>query len=157
VTRHWSLPHTLLYLAHSHLSSIEHNRDADQPADHMVLNCGKPKGTGQKFDPIHSIRTWGIQIKGIWICLSAVDIHDLFGEQYAMLLFPYRSTFNRSPKKVTNFHFIICTLLYIDRIGISRWFYLNKPLLNLSRIDWDMRLFVSALHIRQYISFLLYT
>ena len=44
---------------------IEHNRDADQPADHMGLNRGKPEGTGQKFDPIHSIRTWGIRIKDI--------------------------------------------------------------------------------------------
>ena len=37
----------------------------------------------------------------------------------APLLFPYWSTFNRSAKKVTNFHFIIWILLYIDRIGIS--------------------------------------
>jgi hypothetical protein len=44
---------------------VEHNRDADQPADHMGLNRGKPEGTGQKFDPIRSIRTWGIRIKDI--------------------------------------------------------------------------------------------
>ena len=70
---------------------LEHNRDGDQPADHMGLNCGKPGGMGQKIDPIHSIHTQRIRIKGPVISISVADIHDPFGGQSRHHLLPYQS------------------------------------------------------------------
>jgi hypothetical protein len=57
-------------------SQVEHNRDGDQPADHMGLNCGKPGGMGQKIDLIRFICTQRIWIKDPVISISMADIHN---------------------------------------------------------------------------------
>jgi len=73
------------------LCSLEHKQDGDQPADHMGLNHGKPRGMGQKIDPIHSICTQRIRIKGSVISTSMADIRDPFGKQSRHHLLPYQS------------------------------------------------------------------
>ena len=82
--------YTLITVSHAPIpnTELEHNRDGDQPADHTGLNCGKPRGMGQKIDLIRSICTQRIWIKGPVISISVADIRDLFGRQSRHYLLP---------------------------------------------------------------------